>query len=539
MAVAVKEEVLADFTGGQTSRTASMEFADNQWAKLKGFVLEERGRLRSQWALQKIGGVSGIEHFGTYFGHSGTLYLVAVKSDGTIEYAAAPGTDVLSTDAAIDPTWTAVGVTSPSSDRRALTTIKLRDESSAGLRSGLLLGSIHEGDSSEAVILYENDAGDDLVLKEESDRWPVDDTEDAMPKGQYAEVWNGVLVLGDIEWKDDSDGALEADNKKRHRNGLFLSKSGDPFRWDPLNVLLIGEPHERIAGLHQTDAGLLVFTDGGVRYGGVYLLRGTPDSYSLETVRTGVGASSKQANWAHTGSAVWVNAKGEVHQTDGKQVIRLDSSLGIGGRLADEDGCAAFGPYLLVQRDQRVFVLAAVDQEGATWTELAVPDIGTLDMTSGTGASPEAFYFVVGGELFRWNAVDLDDDSERGGGTEGLPDLTVGTRTLEQGSGHEKANWRALGIRATAGHDSPQAATIEKVVLYAGPALDDHTPSLERGWETDLVEADERLRFQAKHRGIGPSNEFSADVVFTGDVVVEQLAVFYTDSTNAGDREGQ
>jgi hypothetical protein len=48
--MAVEVEILANFTGGEISIIGSTEPQENDWLLLEGFVLDENGRLRSQWA---------------------------------------------------------------------------------------------------------------------------------------------------------------------------------------------------------------------------------------------------------------------------------------------------------------------------------------------------------------------------------------------------------------------------------------------------------------------------------------------------------
>lgn len=48
--MAVEVELLANFTGGEISIIASTEPQENDWLLLEGFVLDDNGRLRSQWA---------------------------------------------------------------------------------------------------------------------------------------------------------------------------------------------------------------------------------------------------------------------------------------------------------------------------------------------------------------------------------------------------------------------------------------------------------------------------------------------------------
>ena len=42
-------EYLDDFSGGEQDNISSLEFGENQWAALVGFVFDNQRRLRSQW----------------------------------------------------------------------------------------------------------------------------------------------------------------------------------------------------------------------------------------------------------------------------------------------------------------------------------------------------------------------------------------------------------------------------------------------------------------------------------------------------------
>jgi hypothetical protein len=48
--VPVETEYIADFTGGEQDAISSLEFEENQWMSLLGFVFDNNSRLRSQWA---------------------------------------------------------------------------------------------------------------------------------------------------------------------------------------------------------------------------------------------------------------------------------------------------------------------------------------------------------------------------------------------------------------------------------------------------------------------------------------------------------
>jgi hypothetical protein len=50
MFMAIEEQFLPDFSGGEISLRSSLEPQQNQWLLLKGFVLDNNRRLRAQWA---------------------------------------------------------------------------------------------------------------------------------------------------------------------------------------------------------------------------------------------------------------------------------------------------------------------------------------------------------------------------------------------------------------------------------------------------------------------------------------------------------
>lgn len=42
-------DYLDDFSGGEQDNISSLEFDENQWLDLNGFVFDNRRRLRTQW----------------------------------------------------------------------------------------------------------------------------------------------------------------------------------------------------------------------------------------------------------------------------------------------------------------------------------------------------------------------------------------------------------------------------------------------------------------------------------------------------------
>jgi hypothetical protein len=46
----VVTDYLDDFSGGEQDHISSLEFEENQWMDLVGFVFDNQRRLRSQWS---------------------------------------------------------------------------------------------------------------------------------------------------------------------------------------------------------------------------------------------------------------------------------------------------------------------------------------------------------------------------------------------------------------------------------------------------------------------------------------------------------
>lgn len=497
MAVAVSEEVLDGFRGGLAARRAAVEFGEEQWAKLHGFVVEDGGVLRSQWPLQEIMGIEDVVALGVYQGPGETPFLVAVQGTGEVKWREAPpdGAESGSTD--LSATWHPLlnesGVAiSPGAGVRPLTSVPLETDvlahADGGLRPALILNTIGLSDTGLVWFVYEADtpATEEERLRAmnlgSAAKWPVDDATNASPKAEYGTLWSGVLVLGDIEWKADPDLALSETNKIRYRNGLWVSVPGEPLLFDPLSVLFIGESNTRISGLLPTEQGLLVFTTSLEGLGGVHILRGTPDAFILEPLHIGIGVSPGQTGWQDTNTYCWVTDAGEVWQSDTSEVRRLDrQGLGVDRQKSPRDGVKSFGPWLLAVRERRMFVLRVLDDSRtAAWTEANVDSLqGPVDMRF-AHESGQSVYFLAGKHVYRFTRADIRTGvSERGETPLGLVDLSVGSRTLQTGKGHHKTFWHRVGIRATAGHRA-DTASVERIILRAGPVLDTRAPFLAR-----------------------------------------------------------
>lgn len=591
----MEEAALEGFRGGFAARRAPLEFGEEQWAKLYGFVIEDGAVLRSQWPLQRLEGIAEVSTFGVYQGPTETPYIVAVTKAGDVKWRPAPPDNVELGSAELSESWhdlltegdtpTAVTV-NPAV--RPITTLPLSagelEHAAGGLVPALMLNSIEIADNEDVWFVYEdvNASTDAERLRAmtlgDDNKWPVDDDTEASPKAQHGVLWSGVLVLGDIEWNADPEQALSSSNKTRYRNGLWMSVPGEPLLFDPLSVLFIGEPSTHITGLSATNHGLLVFTNSAQGRGGVHLLRGTPDAFALEPLQVGLGVTEGIARWTDTSTDCWINASGEIWQTDTDSVRRLDrQGLGTDRQNPDQDGVHPFGPWLIAVRERQMFALRALDDGGtAAWTQLNVEPLGLPDLRY-AAESGQSLYFLISGSIARFTRADTRTGvSDRGQTSAGPIDLAVASRTLATGKGHHKTFWHRVGVRATGGRRSTQAQ-VEKLILRAGPARDLLSPALERvgpwalsvegpdevgtwrdpiaTWDGDEITWDGQVvrwietllplpthaqkRWQALVRGIGASNEFSIEVIFSGDVQVEQLGIFFRGSILGGDEEGR
>lgn len=46
----VEATFISKFSGGEVDYISSLEFGENQWSRLWGFVFDKQERLRTQWA---------------------------------------------------------------------------------------------------------------------------------------------------------------------------------------------------------------------------------------------------------------------------------------------------------------------------------------------------------------------------------------------------------------------------------------------------------------------------------------------------------
>ncbi len=86
----MQKVTINDFTGGIQESTVPNDFRPNQWAQLKGIIPNNEGVFESQWPIQTIGlSATGFQAVYPLRSSAGT-FLVGIKTNGTLWWAAAP-----------------------------------------------------------------------------------------------------------------------------------------------------------------------------------------------------------------------------------------------------------------------------------------------------------------------------------------------------------------------------------------------------------------------------------------------------------------
>lgn len=156
---------LRDFSGGISEQYAPEGFSERQWSKLKGFVIDTDYSIRSQWAAQSIGSIGNVMAVHGFRGNDAS-YLVAIKENGQIWWAEAPGNSAAytTTNATV---WTRLTEDKDEVEiqsdvyYRFICEILLTVEG-VGEVNALLLNST--AGEENAVAIYENDAYDPSTM---------------------------------------------------------------------------------------------------------------------------------------------------------------------------------------------------------------------------------------------------------------------------------------------------------------------------------------------------------------------------------------
>jgi hypothetical protein len=86
----MRKITIDDFSGGILESTSPNDFQSNQWATLKGIIPNNEGLFESQWPIQTIGlSATGFHAVYPLRSSAGT-FLIGIKTNGTLWWAAAP-----------------------------------------------------------------------------------------------------------------------------------------------------------------------------------------------------------------------------------------------------------------------------------------------------------------------------------------------------------------------------------------------------------------------------------------------------------------
>ena len=508
--MAVERIVCSDWSGGQSPRLAAHQFSERQWASLRGVVIEDQTRVRSQWPCQKVGSETGFDELGTVRGRN-----VARKPDGTFWWSPLLLSGATYTQGR-DHTWTQLTEISPDPDLHIVCQAPLIRDSGVGFQEALILNGRDRNGPAYALYPSGVNTGGEMNVHTFAE-WPEDsNAEDDgwMPPANIGTMWGDFLVLGDIKWLANEDSPISATNNRNHPNLLWFSDPTDIGKWDVLDTVPvafyddIGSGSITVRDAQQVDAGLMVITHSGAA-----LLRGTADDHTVEPLRAGTGAarSNCATYWSQTGTVCWIDAGGRLWSTNGEEFVRLNEGTALPARKDVATEVAAIMEYLLVaHQDGRLLYVRALEEEGV-WGEL-IPG----------GANPHSFVVTGGvvnwlddaGQVWRFTMAHTRDD-ERGLVDGAQVDLRIATRTVQRGGGHHKTFHHRCGVR---GHGP---GTLETLTLRPGPALGDDQPKLEHTLGRSLDDRDELVV-----RSFGPAVESSADLTLRGDIQVEGVTFY-------------
>lgn len=568
-----KEHVFDDFAGGLFEGVAPSDFARGEHSVLRGVVYDNDAVLRSQWAVQRIGGLTGIASFAV-LGIVGADWVVALKTDGTLWAGRVPFRTASDAETAAFTGWTqlttATDATSGATvtigadvSRRFLCQVPVPLDADDAAH-GVLVNSL--ASDAPALVVYRHSQSELRVLSY-SARYPstyqgtADGTEDAngtvtyardnvMPHANVGAMWGDVLCLADCYWYRNPNarrgtalvplgGTLSSGkvNRKKYPSAFWTSTTdasgfANITAFHPDESLNDGfvSPAARILGMQSVQGGLLVVTSPtGFGSDGVVLLRGKPYNYTVEPIRTGIGLRNDYSDpdrrttawWPEAGVVTFVEQSAQVWHTDGQRADRLDrkgAKLSV-GQASQDDHTAALRGYLFVFRQGRCLLLnmVATGAEGedgtGVWTELVLPH-GTAPVRV-SEANEDNLYFVQNGELFRFQM----DETRPRGTIDGAPiTVEVATCPVAAGGPQQRGRWSRVAVRA---HSPSGTGVLTGVKSWAGAPIGAGTPVLTTPVNRPLGESGQTVLA----KGHGPSTVAAAGATFTGDVVLEAVTL--------------
>ena len=393
-----------------------------------------------------------------------------------------------------------------------------------------------------------------------------------VPRANVGAMWNGQLILGDIEWRSDKKfeanntdkklippgnraaiglPALTDDNTDLHRGSFYFSRNEiDVF--DPRNVFDVSGSEARIAGMHMLDNYLVCVTtyngpnDGVVSLSGnlaeLVKYSGTPNLFAVrrQLIRGGVGVAdySDTGNghtqqtclWPEAGNVVFIDKFGGIYATDGRSCDRIDryGPKQPAGSTA-YDHVAAAEKHLLAWRDNRLLLLTLLESNGqqasGCWTELVLPETvsGPANVKSIAGGANQ-FFLVVNGSVWRYCVNGPEAEYGCINGVASV-EVVVSTATLGDTTSHKKTNW----FRAGFSFYTESECWLESIYTRGEAMLLDGTVPAER-----TITYSPHKHFDEGHHevvvpaGIGMQTVMSARFIFTGNVTLKGATMWGT-----------
>ena len=391
--------------------------------------------------------------------------------------------------------------------------------------AGLLNTADFQGD---AAAIYRDPSTDDIAVKTWSDRYPTDSedgTPNSMPRANIAATWGDFVFLGDIEWRADPTQPFGPTNRTRYPHGIWRSVAGTTDRWNIDDVFFISQRLEQnaVLGMFPVDRGLIVVTQSVVA-----LLRGTPDDFAYEELRSNISPETRDevSFWPYAGLVVWIDRFGRIWATNGDDVVRLDRGVTI----------ERTGPGCLLAVDETLFVSGRVDVrvfhsfgEFGAWSTLITPSgwqkaVFCRSTVIGVGADQDSGgTFILDSET---NGILDEDllhgivdsvqvfslfDDRRGVFNERQVQPVIRTRPLP-GASDRTVFWHRFGVRGNG------PGRIRSATSYGSADLS------ERGL-VERVNGRFTDRKDWTFPAHGPSLEAVFEFVFEGDVTPEHVTV--------------
>lgn len=156
---------ITDFSGGILEAISPADFTERQNALVKGFVLEDEVRLRTQGPIQRLSALTDVVACRTFRGATQS-YILVLRTGGVLDYAVTPSRT------ATNATTSAITFTNLATlDSNARFTGDARTKVSGEYKPATIVHSL--SGASNGVIVYENDAGNALLIQSIANVYPT------------------------------------------------------------------------------------------------------------------------------------------------------------------------------------------------------------------------------------------------------------------------------------------------------------------------------------------------------------------------------